>query len=300
MGNGNWPHGPNFYQARKARHWAGPGRPPPIGLPAAQLGTAPGTPVNFGGPGVMGYAQLQQGRDQQPPRASLTAVGMPSAPEAGTCEAGSSPPGWGQSVEAMKAHPGISNPLALSRQMRGRGYLPGAGQIGGEFAYVTDPRVVIAPPRPPAAPAGPAYGPTGPAQPSTPEQYTGAPQPSPCIGSPPEACPYIQAGEPPPAPCSGLIQFSSPERAASYQAWWERYYGESPCGPAAAPPPTVVETTGEPVTTPATVTEEPPPASLPPRRPPWGWIVGGTAAAGAIAAGVAYALHRKRKRRRRG
>lgn len=87
MTDGNWPHGPNFYAATQVRHFSGPGRPPPIGLPAAELGLAPGTPVTFGGPVAMGRAQMALAAAQTPPAASLTEAGACPGRRPNPCEA---------------------------------------------------------------------------------------------------------------------------------------------------------------------------------------------------------------------
>jgi hypothetical protein len=275
MSNGNWPHGPNYYQARRAKHWAGPPRrPPPIGVARAQLGLAPGTPVQFWGPEAMGYAQIALAELQQRPPLALSEAGACPCVGAGSHGRAVSPAEWAG---------------------------PEAGQAGTEFAYATEPRegTYVAPVSAMGR-GGPAFGPVTEPAPG-PEQYTGAPVTSRWIGYPPEAVPYLERGEDPPAVCSGLIQFSSEQARESYANWWRVYYGDPPpceAGPSPAEPIPTIGYGGPPEATITTIAEPlPPDAAQAPRPFPWGWVVGGTAAAGAVVAGIVYAATRKRRRR---
>jgi hypothetical protein len=168
----------------------------------------------------------------------------------------------------MKHHPGITNPYALAWSMHGRGYRPGAGQVGTEFEYATidpPPDVVTvgttayAPPAIPGLPRGPAFGPAGPPVESTPEQLAAM---APGYGGPPGY---------------------TPEQIAELTAMAPGYGG---------PP-------GDPQVTITTVAE-PPPEEEDEKKPiPWGWIIGGSAAVAAVVAGGVYVAARSKKRRRR-
>lgn len=197
----------------------GPHAMPPVGVPTVELGYLPGTAVRFGGAPAPTAAAQWQARLDQRPARTL--------PEAAGC-----------------------NPCRGGSE---------AGQTGGEFAYVTDPRTAVY--RPPSSAmgrGGPAFGPGGP---GTPSGQTSV-----------ERRIAERLGINTPAQPMGLT--------------------------AASPPPTVFDTVGEPMddpsTTPTTVVEEPP-ASLAPKKRPWGWIIGGSLLGVGVVTGLAYAATRKRR-----
>lgn len=256
-----WPSGPNF-------HLAGLQRPP---LPASPPALYP----------YEGWGAIH-----------ATTIWNDAGRCAGGCEAGVAPPGWGGTVAAMQRSPGITNPWALAWWMRSQGYQPHEAGQASDAAWYAE---LIA------------------------DRHT-----------PNVAKPYLERNEPPPEP-GGRDYLEhvrpyfryGPEQEQHYIDWWYQHFtSDAPGGrytiPATPPPAEPAEAppgprpprdwpAQEPAEPTFTPTEEPlvpvSTTSTPPtqsRPVPWGWVVGGSAVALLIGGGVAYAVTRPTKRRRKG
>lgn len=143
-------------------------------------------------------------------------------------------------------------------------------------------------------------------------------------GVPTEALPYVRAGDWPPEPGSRAYQadirpqFVDRLDEQHYIDWWYAHF-TSDAAPYTIPEPPLRRPPRDwpaqaPPTTPAPP-EAPSPPPLEPEEPshtptaqpptaerpvPWGWVVGGSAVALLIGGGIAYAVTRPKKRRKRG